>query len=138
MLERWRQRIGEAGCEWLLAQSIAAATKGRVIKRSSLDAVVLDATVQPKAIANPTDSCTSSTASTSATKNWSCTLPTLSVPVQSHGVATQASARSVNSCLTSPPSITFSYTSSTNWCRVRSQASRNSSAMRFSLSTVKV
>jgi len=30
-LVRWRQRIGEAGCEWLLAQSIAAATKGRVI-----------------------------------------------------------------------------------------------------------
>ena len=55
---RWRQRIGEAGCEWLLAQSIAAATKGRVIKRSSLDAVVLvlDTTVQPKAIAHPTDS----------------------------------------------------------------------------------
>jgi len=29
-LVRWRQRIGEAGCEWL-AQSIAAAAKGRVI-----------------------------------------------------------------------------------------------------------
>lgn len=55
-LVRWRQRIGEAGCEWLLAQSIAAATKGRVIKRASLDAVVLDTTVQPKAIAHPTDS----------------------------------------------------------------------------------
>lgn len=55
-LVRWRQRIGEAGCEWLLAQSIAAATKGRVIKRASLDEVVLDTTVQPKAIAHPTDS----------------------------------------------------------------------------------
>ncbi len=55
-LVRWRQRIGEAGCEWLLAQSIAAATKGRIIKRASLDAVVLDTTVQPKAIAHPTDS----------------------------------------------------------------------------------
>jgi IS5 family transposase len=55
-LVRWRQRIGEAGCEWLLAQSIAAATKGRVIKRSSLDEVVLDTTVQPKAVAHPTDS----------------------------------------------------------------------------------
>jgi transposase, IS5 family len=40
----------------LLAQSIAAATKGRVIKRASLDEVVLDTTVQPKAIAHPTDS----------------------------------------------------------------------------------
>ena len=55
-LVRWRQRIGEAGCEWLLAQSIAAATRGRVIKRASLDEVVLDTTVQPKAIAHPTDS----------------------------------------------------------------------------------
>lgn len=55
-LVRWRQRIGEAGCELLLAQSIAAATKGRVIERSSLDEVVLDTTVQPKAIEHPTDS----------------------------------------------------------------------------------
>jgi len=55
-LVRWRQRIGEAGCEWLLAQSIEAARRGRVIKRASLDTVVLDTTVQPKAIAHPTDS----------------------------------------------------------------------------------
>ncbi len=55
-LVRWRQRIGEAGCEWLLAQSIEAARKGGVIKRRSLDEVVLDTTVQPKAIAHPTDS----------------------------------------------------------------------------------
>jgi transposase, IS5 family len=55
-LVRWRQRIGEAGCEWLLAQSIEAAKRGRVIKRTSLDTVVLDTTVQPKAIAHPTDS----------------------------------------------------------------------------------
>ncbi|WAC74279.1 IS5 family transposase [Roseateles sp. SL47] len=55
-LVRWRQRIGEAGCEWLLAHSIEAARKGGVIKRQSLDHVVLDTTVQPKAIAHPTDS----------------------------------------------------------------------------------
>jgi IS5 family transposase len=55
-LVRWRQRIGEAGCEWLLAQSIEAARRGRVVKRASLDTVVLDTTVQPKAIAHPTDS----------------------------------------------------------------------------------
>jgi IS5 family transposase len=55
-LVRGRQRIGEAGCEWLLAQSIEAARRGRVIKRDSLDTVVLDTTVQPKAIAHPTDS----------------------------------------------------------------------------------
>jgi len=55
-LVRWRQRIGEAGCEWLLAQTIEAARRGGVVKRSSLDTVVLDTTVQPKAIAHPTDS----------------------------------------------------------------------------------
>lgn len=55
-LVRWRQRIGEAGCEWLLAQTIEAARQGGVIKRTSLQTVVLDTTVQPKAIAHPTDS----------------------------------------------------------------------------------
>lgn len=55
-LVRWRQRIGEEGCEWLLAHSIEAATRAGVIKPRSLDEVVLDTTVQPKAIAHPTDS----------------------------------------------------------------------------------
>jgi transposase, IS5 family len=54
---RWRQRIGEAGCEWLLAHSIEAAKKAGVVKRASFETVVLDTTtVQPKAIAHPTDS----------------------------------------------------------------------------------
>lgn len=47
-LVRWRQRIGEAGCEWLLAHSIEAAKKAGVLKRRSLEHVVLDTTVQPK------------------------------------------------------------------------------------------
>lgn len=34
-LVRWRKRIGEAGCEWLLAHSIEAARRAGVIKRSS-------------------------------------------------------------------------------------------------------
>jgi IS5 family transposase len=55
-LVRWRQRIGEAGCEWLLAHTVEAAKSAGVIKRRSLDTVVLDTTVQPKAIAHPTDS----------------------------------------------------------------------------------
>lgn len=55
-LLRWRQRIGESGCEWLLAQRIEAAKRGRVVKRASLDTAVPDTTVQPKAIAHPTDS----------------------------------------------------------------------------------
>jgi IS5 family transposase len=53
---RWRQRIGEAGCEWLLTQSIEVAQGSGTIKAKSLTTVVLDTTVQEKAIAHPTDS----------------------------------------------------------------------------------
>lgn len=55
-LVRWRQRIGEEGCEWLLEHSIQAAVSAGVLKRQSLSTVVVDTTVQPKAIAHPTDS----------------------------------------------------------------------------------
>lgn len=55
-LVRWRQRIGEEGCEWLLEHSIQAALCAGVMKRQSLSTVVVDTTVQPKAIAHPTDS----------------------------------------------------------------------------------
>jgi transposase, IS5 family len=55
-LTRWRKRIGEEGCEWLLAQSIEAAKGAKVIKPESLKTVVVDTTVQNKAIAHPTDS----------------------------------------------------------------------------------
>ncbi len=55
-LVRWRRRIGEEGCEWLLKQSIDAAARAGVLKLRSLQTVVVDTTVQPKAIAHPTDS----------------------------------------------------------------------------------
>jgi transposase, IS5 family len=55
-LVRWRQRIGEEGCEWLLEHSINAALAAGVLKRQSLQTLVVDTTVQPKAIAHPTDS----------------------------------------------------------------------------------
>lgn len=55
-LVRWRKRIGEAGVEWLLTQTIAAAASSGTMKRESLSTIVLDTTVQPKAIAHPTDS----------------------------------------------------------------------------------
>ena len=55
-LVRWRQRIGEAGVEWLLTQTIEAAKSSCAMKRESLATIVLDTTVQPKAIAHPTDS----------------------------------------------------------------------------------
>ena len=55
-LVRWRRRIGEEGCEWLLEHSIKAAQSSGVLKRQSLSTVIVDTTVQPKAIAHPTDS----------------------------------------------------------------------------------
>lgn len=55
-LVRWRRRIGEEGCEWLLAHSIEAARRAGVVKTRSMEEVVLDTTVQEKAIAHPTDS----------------------------------------------------------------------------------
>jgi transposase, IS5 family len=52
-LVRWRQRIGEAGCEWLLAQSIEAARRGRVIKCASLDTVVWTRRCSPRPLRTP-------------------------------------------------------------------------------------
>ncbi|KAF0813218.1 hypothetical protein IGB42_02146 [Andreprevotia sp. IGB-42] len=55
-LTRWRQRIGEEGLEWLLTQTIRAAESTGIVKRQSFDKVIVDSTVQEKAIAHPTDS----------------------------------------------------------------------------------
>jgi IS5 family transposase len=55
-LTRWRKRLGEAGVEELLAETIEAAKRANVIKTSSLKRVIVDTTVMEKAIAHPTDS----------------------------------------------------------------------------------
>jgi IS5 family transposase len=55
-LTRWRQRIGAEGMQWLLAQTICAAASAKVIRWQSLNKVIVDSTVQEKAIAYPTDS----------------------------------------------------------------------------------
>jgi IS5 family transposase len=55
-LTRWRQRLGEAGMEELLAQTIEAAKRAAVIKPASIERVIVDTTVMEKAIAPPTDS----------------------------------------------------------------------------------
>ncbi len=55
-LTRWRKRIGEQGVETLLMATIEAARRGGVVKASSVDRVIVDTTVMPKAIAHPTDS----------------------------------------------------------------------------------
>ncbi len=55
-LTRWRKRIGEEGVETLLAVTIEAARAAGLIKRTSVDTVIVDTTVMPKAVAHPTDS----------------------------------------------------------------------------------
>ena len=55
-LTRWRKRLGEAGVEELLAETIEAAKRADVIKPSSIKRVIVDTTVMEKAIAHPTDS----------------------------------------------------------------------------------
>lgn len=55
-LTRWRQRLGEAGMEELLAQTIATARVMKAVTARDLDRVIIDSTVQEKAIAFPTDS----------------------------------------------------------------------------------
>jgi hypothetical protein len=55
-LTRRRKRIGEEGVNVLLAVTIEAAQAAGLIKRSSVDRVIVDTTVMPEAIAHPTDS----------------------------------------------------------------------------------
>jgi IS5 family transposase len=55
-LVKWRQRLGEAGCEELLAATVQAGLGSRVITSTSLKQVVVDTTVQEKNMAFPTDS----------------------------------------------------------------------------------
>ena len=55
-LTRWRKRIGEEGVETLLVVTIEAARAAGLIKKSSLNRLIVDTTVMPKAIAYPTDS----------------------------------------------------------------------------------
>lgn len=55
-LTRWRKRLGEAGVEELLAETIEAAKRAGVIKAASVKRVIVDTTVMEKAISHPTDS----------------------------------------------------------------------------------
>ena len=54
-ITRWRQRMGEDKLNALLQESLAVAAKTKAIKPVELSQVVVDTTVQPKAIAFPTD-----------------------------------------------------------------------------------
>lgn len=55
-LVKFRALLGEAGVEELLSQTITAAVSMKLISAKELSTVVVDSTVQPKAIAHPTDS----------------------------------------------------------------------------------
>ncbi|QBG86245.1 IS5 family transposase [Xanthomonas oryzae] len=55
-LTRWRQRLGEAGMEELLAHTINTAHAMKAVDARELSRVIVDTTVQEKAIAHPTDS----------------------------------------------------------------------------------
>jgi IS5 family transposase len=54
-LTRWRQRMGEERLQALLQESLAVATRTEAMKPSDLSRVVIDTTVQPKAVMFPTD-----------------------------------------------------------------------------------
>jgi len=54
-LTRWRQRMGEEKLQALVQESLAVATRTEAIKPSDLSRVVIDTTVQPKAVMFPTD-----------------------------------------------------------------------------------
>ena len=56
VLVKFRKLLGEAGVEELLAQTINAAVNLKLIDRGQLSNVIVDSTVQPKAVAYPTDS----------------------------------------------------------------------------------
>ncbi|WP_404385071.1 IS5 family transposase [Caenispirillum salinarum] len=55
-MTRWRKRIGPEGMEEVLRATVEAALRAGAAKPSSLERVSVDTTVQPKAIAHPTDS----------------------------------------------------------------------------------
>jgi IS5 family transposase len=57
LIGKFRKLVGEAGVEELLSQTISTALNLKVIAKKALETVVVDSTVQPKAIAHPTDSC---------------------------------------------------------------------------------
>ena len=54
-LTRWRQRLGEEQLVALIQESLSVAHKTGAIATKDLERVVVDTTVQPKAIAHPSD-----------------------------------------------------------------------------------
>ena len=55
-LSRWRKRIGPEGSELILKISVTAGVQSGAVRASNFERVTVDTTVQPKAVAFPTDS----------------------------------------------------------------------------------
>ena len=55
-LSRWRVRVGAERLEMLLKQTVEIAQRQRLLRPQELNRITVDTTVQPKAIAFPTDS----------------------------------------------------------------------------------
>src|SRR5215831_9947803 len=54
-LTRWRQRLGEERLSALLQESLRVAHETEALATKDLERIAIDTTVQPKAIAHPTD-----------------------------------------------------------------------------------
>ena len=54
-MTRWRQRLGEEQLVALIQESLSVAHKTGAIGPKDLERVAVDTTVQPKAVAHPTD-----------------------------------------------------------------------------------
>lgn len=54
-MTRWRKRIGEEGCELLLQEILNVGVKTKAVKMEEMKKVIVDTTVQEKAITHPTD-----------------------------------------------------------------------------------
>ena len=55
-LTRFRQRIGESGCEKILQVTVSAGVQSKAVKARDFKRVTVDTTVQEKAVSYPTDS----------------------------------------------------------------------------------
>lgn len=54
-MTHWRKRLGESFCEKLIQESLRVAFEAKALSRRELQKVVVDTTVQPKAITYPTE-----------------------------------------------------------------------------------
>jgi IS5 family transposase len=54
-MTRWRRRLGEEHLAALLQESLSVAHKTQALETKDLERVVVDTTVQPKAVSHPTD-----------------------------------------------------------------------------------